>query len=431
MNIQDLYKIFSGKKISTDTRKIQKAEIFWAIKGEKFNGNKFINKALRKGASYAVTDDKQYKNSGKQIIYVNDSLKALQDLARHHIKELNIPVIALTGTNGKTTTKELTAECLKQKYKLLYTMGNFNNHLGVPLTILSADKSSELALIEMGANHQFEIDELCRIALPSFGLISNIGTAHIEGFGSPEIIEKTKTELYRFLEKQNGKVFLRSEDKVLRKHARNLQKTTYSQTDQNADVYGELTAMLPFVKVKIRFRKHNKSIEAKTNLFGKYNLDNILAAACIASEFNISPQQIQKALEAYTPANNRSQIIEKESNTIISDAYNANPSSMRSAISSFREIKHPSKLLILGDMLELGSITETAHKEILELALSVPDSELITVGELFGQIKNSDRKHFKQIDDLICYLKENKPENRLILIKASRRIRMEIILDFL
>lgn len=433
MKISELYKIFlKFKSISTDSRSIKKNEIFWALKGDNFNGNKFAEKALENGAAVAIVDEDINIKSGK-IIYVNNTLKSLQNLANFHRIKLGLSIIAITGTNGKTTTKELIASVLTKKYKIISTKGNLNNHIGVPLTILSFNKDTEIGIVEMGANHPGEIFELCKITDPNFGLITNIGKAHLEGFKSFEGLKSTKAELYNFLS-DSGTIFINQDNEILKSIVKNNKKVSYGTTE---DVYckGKLISSEPYVKLKLELK--NK-ITIHSKLIGNYNFENILAAACIGKFFGISDNLIKDALEEYSPDNNRSQIIKKGNSTIISDAYNANPSSMISAILNFKDIEADKKVLILGDMFELGEYSEKEHSDICRILSNFqkeqPNTKIFLVGEEFLKVNksifpNSFFMTFKKTGELRENLANFKFVNTWILIKGSRGMKMETVID--
>ena len=426
MKIEQLYRLFEQSPfVSTDTRNILPNSIFFALKGEKFNGNLFAREALKKGASYAVIDEPS-PESNERLIQVESSLKCLQKLAAFHRHKLNTPVLAITGTNGKTTTKELTAAVLSKKYKICFTKGNLNNHIGVPLTLLQMDSTTEIAVIEMGANHPGEIDELCRIASPDFGLITNVGKAHLEGFGSFEGIVRTKTELYRFLKNKNGKCFVNSDDEILQEQAQSLEHIGYGKSGNNF-LRGELMDTEYFVVAKALFPKG--WLYLKSKLIGKYNFDNILAAACIGNYFQVDPLHIQQAIENYTPSNNRSQLIETATNKIIMDAYNANPTSMMASLQNFILLKHPQKVLILGDMLELGNESESEHEKLVDFISEKNFEQIFLVGENFRKTRGLEKiKKFDKAELLTDYLTKQPLKNKLILIKGSRGISLEKIL---
>lgn len=429
MKIEELYQLFKQNPfVSTDTRKIIPNSIFFALKGENFNGNQFALGALASGASYAVIDEVP-EIPNDRLIQVEDSLKCLQELAAFHRKELNIPVIAITGTNGKTTTKELTAAVLSKKYRVNFTQGNLNNHIGVPLTLLKMDSSTELAVIEMGANHPGEIDVLCQIASPDYGLITNVGKAHLEGFGSFEGVVQTKTEMFRFLKSKGGKCFVNADDKILSERASEIESIKYGQSD-SANFQGELMETEYFVVAKVLFPKG--WLYLKSKLIGKYNFSNILAAACIGNYFQVDPLLIQQAIENYTPSNNRSQLIETETNKIIMDAYNANPTSMMASLQNFTSIKHEQKVLILGDMLELGKESEIEHQKIVDYISANEFEQVILVGKNFSKTNNGIKeKKFDNAELLSDYLIKQPLRNKLILIKGSRGISLEKILGTL
>ena len=423
MNIEALYDIFkSHAVISTDTRKISKGCLFFALKGEKFNGNEFAKKAIDLGASYAIIDDEQYKTS-EQFVLVNDVLETLQFLANHHRKQFNIPFIGITGTNGKTTTKEFINAILTKKYKTVFTQGNLNNHIGVPLTLLSISSDCEIAIIEMGANHVGEINFLCNIVEPNYGIITNIGTAHIEGFGNNEGVKKTKNELYQFIKSIEGKVFTNSDDPTLVELSNSLNKYTYG--DSNADCNGKLLSSTPSLKLIW----NNETITSQ--LYGSYNYQNILAAICIGNYFNVPSNDIIQAIEEYSPTNNRSQIIIIENNTLFLDAYNANPTSMNAAIDTFSENESENKLMILGDMLELGEISLKEHQKIIDKIRNLKIDTLF-VGTQFTAVSNKyDFTYLKDVTEAIDWLKHSGLVNYQILIKGSRGIRLEGIVDYL
>lgn len=430
MQIKELYNIFEkSPSISTDSRTIQKGDIFFALSGENFNGNKFIDTALRYGASFAVTNDTNYKNK-KQCIYVDNTLVALQELAIYHRTKLNIPIVAITGTNGKTTTKELINQVLKQKYIVKSTKGNFNNHIGVPLTILSFNKKTEIGIVEMGANHPKEIEFLCNITLPNYGIITNIGKAHLEGFGSFQKLINTKAELYTSIKNTNGKIFI-NEDNELLKSLIEEQETISYGTKKNVFCKGKFISSSPMVKFSF-----NKSEIINSKLIGKYNFENLLAASCVAKYFGINNKKIKEALETYTPTNNRSQIIEKETNKIILDAYNANPTSMNLAIENFINLNTENKVLILGDMFELGKYSDEEHKKIINKLLTFNDAnhstKIFIAGENFYKLnRNNKIISFKTTKDLINHISKLKFHNTWFLIKGSRGMKLEETIKYI
>ncbi len=415
MSISEIYALFKNSDgIATDTRKIAKNQLYFALKGANFNGNLFAQTALDNGASYAIVDEVTSSND-KRIIQVEDALSTLQELATFHRKELAIPIIALTGSNGKTTTKELIHAVLSKKYKTTATIGNLNNHIGVPLTLLSMDSYTEIGIVEMGANHQKEIELLSEIAEPNFGYITNFGKAHLEGFGGIEGVIKGKSELYQYLKKSNGTAIINTKDPI------QIAKTKeFTTIHLNTDI--ALESAEPFVAIQF------KNARIQTNLIGVYNLYNIVAAITIGLHFEIEKTDIKQALEAYTPTNNRSQIIEKKGVKIVMDAYNANPSSMKVALENFHQMTAPHKTLILGDMFELGITSIAEHQLIADLALQLNFNTIYLIGEHFSKVKAPKA--------VICNSFEAFKDNFIkfpstYLIKGSRGMALEKILDFL
>ncbi len=430
MNTESLYNIFRQfPTVTTDSRNIPANSIFFALKGETFNGNQFAEEALRKGAAFAVVDEPAYQKINDRIIRVENVLRMLQDLARFHRRQLGLPILSITGTNGKTTTKELVAAVLSRKFKTSFTQGNLNNHIGVPLTLLSMTPETEFGVVEMGANHPGEIDQLCRIAEPDFGLITNIGKAHLEGFGSFEGVIQTKTEMYRFLQEKNGKCFVNANNPILMEHSKTMDRITYGQATSNF-LAGELAASDFQVTAKALFPKGWLFLKSK--LIGGYNAENILAAACIGKYFGVDPLQIQEAIASYTPSNNRSQLIRKEKNTIIMDAYNANPTSMSASLNNFSLIRQNNKCVILGDMLELGEASAEEHQKIADLVSGLDLENIFLVGKNFTGVQVAEKtKKFESVELLYDYLIKQPMENSLILIKGSRGICLEKILNLL
>lgn len=420
MSLEEIYNLYSKHYlVDTDTRRIRKNTIFFALKGANFNGNIFADEALKKGASYSVVDDEKYKTN-PNIILVNDVLDTLQKLANFHRRKLNLPIIGLTGSNGKTTTKELIDIVLRQKFNTNATKGNLNNHIGVPLTLLSMTPKNEIGIVEMGANHHKEIDFLSKIAAPDYGYITNFGKAHIEGFGSVEGVIEAKSELYNYLIQSGGKIFVNQHDPI------QVEKTQKANTiffDENIKFIGaNPNVNLQFGDLKI-----------ETNLIGSYNYNNIACAITIGKYFGIENDRIKKAIESYISNNNRSQIVEKGTNKILLDAYNANPTSMCAALENFNEIKtKQKKLIILGDMFELGNTSEREHQEIVNLSESLSFDKIILVGNNFYNSKiHNDTLKFLNFEDLKKYLVETKLENYSILIKGSRGMALERVLDCL
>lgn len=429
MTIEQLYKIFGNYPvITTDSRNIPLNSIFFALKGENFNGNKFADDALKKGAAYAIIDEPEYA-TGDRFIVVENVLSCLQQLARHQRDQLKLPILAITGTNGKTTTKELIAAVLAKKFRVNFTQGNLNNHIGVPLTLLSMTSDTEFGVVEMGANHPGEIKTLCEIANPDFGIITNIGKAHLEGFGSFEGVIKTKSELYDFLREKGGKCFLNADNPLLSKQAAKLDQISYGKS---TDYYlaGEVANTDNYLVIKALFPKG--WLYLKSKLVGDYNFENVLAAACVGKYFEIDPLEIQNALAEYTPANNRSQLIARAKNTIIMDAYNANPTSMLAALNNFANIKQGQKWIILGDMLELGEVSGEEHQKIVDFIDKQDFEETFLVGKQFNDTSSpKEKKKFENVELLSNYLKTQPIENKLVLIKGSRGIHLEKILELL
>ncbi len=421
-NIYQKFKSCTG--FTTDTRKIEQGQMFFCLKGAKFNGNKFAAEALKKGAKYVVIDEEEYQ-SDKHMILVDDVLKCMQDLANHHRKQFDIPIIGITGTNGKTTTKELVYTVLSRKYKTHATAGNFNNHIGVPITLLSMPLDTEFAIIEMGANHPGEITELCQIAEPNYGIITSIGKAHLEGFGNLQGVINTKNELYKSILKTGGSLFVNADNDLLMSLSKQARRITYGQSN-TADSHGKLLVKQAFVGVQW---KEQKII---SHLVGSYNFDNMMAAICVGEAFCIADEIIASALREYTPQNQRSQLMTTAKNKIVVDAYNANPTSMAAAIDSFKLTEAKDKLLILGDMLELGKESEIEHLGIVKKLKDLSFKDVILVGpEFLSVAKDCDYRCFDNNTEAFEYLKANPVESKLILLKGSRGIALEILLDVL
>lgn len=423
MEIGSIHKIFlKSNGVSTDSRKVKKNDIYFSLKGPNFNGNEFAKSAIEKGACYAIVDQKEYVID-KSYILVEDCLKTLQNLANYHRKNSKAKIIGLTGSNGKTTSKELIFSVLKNKFKTIATTGNLNNHIGVPLTLLSIKEDTEIAIIEMGANHLKEIETLSNIADPDYGYITNFGKAHLEGFKNLEGVIKGKSELYNHLINKSRLIFINNRDKKqveLTKEYSN--KFTFGE--QNSDSIFSVKSINPKINISI------DNILIESNLFGQYNIDNIAAAICIGKYFNLDNENIKAGIERYIPENNRSQIIKKGSNKIILDAYNANPTSMQLALSSFNDMKEGKKIVFIGDMFELGENSHQMHQEIVYTVEKMNFDQTFIIGELFNKTKHSSNiRSFKNLNDL----KGNMDEisNSAILIKGSRGMKLENILDFI
>lgn len=427
--IIQLYNHFlSAKGVCTDTRKLQPDELFFALKGPNFDGNRYASKALELGASLVVVDDPQAL-AGDRYFLVEDVLKALQDLSTFHRKKFKIPVIGLTGSNGKTTTKELMHSVLSRKFNVHATKGNLNNHIGVPLTLLGMTKDTEVAIIEMGANKQGDIAELCQIALPTHGLITNIGKAHLEGMGGPEGVLKTKTELFQFLLESDGKVFINTRQQVFSQMIRRFEDPVlFPGVDDFCSV--SMLEADPYVA----FSVGTDSRRYTSGLIGSYNFDNIAAAICVGTFFGVPAADAAKAAATYVPANMRSQILEKRSNWIFLDAYNANPSSMEEALNAFERLnKRRYKMVILGDMLELGPHTVEEHEKLGELLQRMQLDKVCLTGELIQHAlpKVSNALYFPDPFSLRNWLQDSALEDYQILIKGSRGMKLETLMDFI
>lgn len=428
MEITELYKIYlQYPEVSTDTRNSPKGSIFFALKGANFNGNEYAEKAIDSGCSYAVVDEKEYATR-PNIILVSDCLETLQELARHHRKQLKTPIIGITGTNGKTTTKELITSALSQEYNVLSTHGNLNNHIGVPLTILRIKKEHEIAIVEMGASHVGEIKFLAEIAQPNYGLITNIGHAHIEGFGSYENVIKAKGELYEYIRStHDGKIFIDYDNGLLREMAEGITSIYYG-LEEDLFVSGKVLSISPYLELEWKFgSKRNK---VKTKLIGEYNLPNVLAAITISKYLGVKSSLISKAIEEYLPTNNRSQLKETEKNMLIIDAYNANPTSMLAALENFDRMEVSHKALILGDMKELGPDTDMEHQKIADYVSHHKFNKAIFIGDNFSRVETNFPR-FKDMDGLREYLGKNPIENSYILLKGSRSVQLERCIEML
>jgi len=425
MEIKEIFNLYKQHyKVTTDTRSELENSIFFALKGDNFNGNKYAKEALDKGANFAVVDEVKYQTDDR-IIFVDDVLKTLQKLARYHRQQLNIPIISLTGSNGKTTTKELIHSVLKQKYCCVATKGNLNNHIGVPLTLLSMKPDTEIGVVEMGANHPNEIKELCEIALPDYGYITNFGKVHLEGFGDLEGVIQAKTELYRSLNKRNKTIFVNTNDKIQVEKSKGIKRVTFGS--ENSDYIIEFENANPFVNLNF------DGINVQSKLIGKYNYLNIATAIAFGLYFKIDQEKIKNAIENYIPKNNRSQLIYKGSNKIILDAYNANPNSMEAAIENLSQLEDENKIAILGDMFEIGDKTLLEHQMVANLIEKANVNRTFLIGETFSKIRiiNKNINQFKTFEEFKDQLEKEKIENSTILIKASRGMALERVLDLI
>ena len=427
MTIQNIHDLFlKCSKVSIDTRKIETNSFFVAIKGERFDANTFAKEALDKGASFVVIDNANYYVDERTIL-VNDSLETLQELAKFHRQFLNIPIIALTGSNGKTTTKELINVVLSKKFNTKATVGNLNNHLGVPLTLLSFTKETQIGIVEMGANHQKEIEFLCEIAQPDYGYITNFGKAHLEGFGGVEGVIKGKSEMYTYLKSNNKLVFVNLDDEIQNQKSVAFKRITFSQKDKSATVFIENVMANPFVKIK------TLGVEINSHLIGLYNSNNINAAITIGYLFEVPVIDIKDAIESYVPENNRSQLLTKGTNEIILDAYNANPSSMLVALENFIQLDKTNKCVIIGDMYELGEESLAEHKAIVSFLNSNSNFDCHFVGKDFfaNSIQKENFHFYKTFEDFTKYLSSVKLEHKTLLIKGSRGMALERTLEYL
>jgi UDP-N-acetylmuramoyl-tripeptide--D-alanyl-D-alanine ligase len=430
MKTEQLYQLFKKSSgICTDSRSVLKNQLFFALWGGKYNGNAFAAEALEKGASWAIIDDPDFETD--RTILVEDCLFELQALAAHHRKEMNASVIAITGTNGKTTTKELLAAILARKFKVHSTKGNLNNHIGVPLTILSAPEKTDMLVLEMGANHVGEIRTLCLIAKPDYGIITNVGTAHIEGFGSFEGVVKAKTELYEHLRKVNGIAFYNDKDTVLSEKIYKIVNRAVPFSDPTG-IELKMTQEPSDLNLRLSVRYQNKDYKITTKLFGSYNLENIRAAVATGLFFGVAMKDIARIVEKYEPENNRSQVIVTKNNTLICDSYNANPASMKKAIEAFAAIGAENKVCILGDMLELGDKSEEEHMKIHKVLSDNNLRDVFLTGPIFSKVSAGFRyKIFRDVGRLKEFLKSKPLKGYHILIKGSRGMAMEQIYDLL
>ena len=424
MEIAELYKLYTEHPVvTTDSRDCPKGSIFFALKGESFDGNKFALAALEKGCAYAVVDEAEYATD-RRCLLVDDVLTTFKELAREHRRHFTLPVVGITGTNGKTTTKELVSAVLGEKYKVMFTQGNFNNDVGVPKTLFRLQPDDEIAVVEMGASHPGDIKKLVEYVEPTCGMITNVGRAHLQGFGSFEGVKKTKGELYDFLTDNDGLVFINADNEHLMEMAaeRHIDRMVCYGNDEQCDVWGEVVSCAPFLKFRWRTEAQDWH-EVQTHLIGSYNIDNMLAAISIGLHFDVNPQQVDHALENYLPSNNRSQLDVTEKNHLVVDAYNANPSSMAAAIENFRLMDVPSKMAILGQMGELGAVSHEEHLKVVAQLQAAGLSNVWLVGKEFADIDCPYRK-FNDVEEVKAAIREEQPANHYILIKGSNSVKL-------
>ncbi len=421
MDIVKFYNLFTecDFQFTTDSRSISKGDIFFALKGDNFNGNTYAKQALNDGAAYAVVDEIEEQDG--RLIRVDDVLQFMQDLAQFHRSCFDIPVIGICGSNGKTTSKNLIQIVLNSKYKTHCTAGNFNNHIGVPITLLLMPQDTEIAIVELGTNSPGEIEMLCNIARPNYGLITNIGKEHLEGFGTLEVVAKEESEIYKHINENDGHIFLNADDEWLTRMSRSITKKL-SHSKSNV----EIKSLVPNIHFEY------KSLSFHSELMGDYNLDNILIAIAIGEHFNVPLENIQDAISSYEPDNNRSQLLKRGTNTIILDAYNANPSSMQVAIRNFANMPQSKKVLILGDMFEMGPTANQEHDELLQWCSQFNFNQIYTLGQHFASIfQNSGIPTPSNMETLGAIIKNEKYQETAFLIKGSRGMKMERVLDFL
>ncbi len=424
--IEEIYRLYKQfPSVQTDTRQLKPGDLFFALKGEHFNGNQFARQAIEKGAAYAFVDEPPEAGSFEKIIQVDDVLQTLQNLAKHHRQQFSIPFIAITGSNGKTTTKELIHAVLSSSYTTYTTQGNLNNHIGIPLTILKIKFDAEMAVIEMGANHLREIEGYCQYTLPTHGLITNAGKAHLEGFGGIEGVRKGKGELYDFLRSHDGTAFVMWDYDYLREMSQGIPHIIKYGT-KDAAITGSIHQSEPFLSIDMTGGTAIKNIS--TQLVGEYNLPNVLAAVAVGKYFNVEDEKIEAAIENYVPSNSRSQLVEMNSNKIILDAYNANPSSMRAAIENFSKIESANKILILGAMAELGTESMQEHQQIIDLIGKYPWKEVVLVGGDFLKLKHP-YLSFENSVQAKEWFKQQNFHNTYLLIKGSRSMKMEKVME--
>ncbi len=428
MKIDDIHSLFSKSSgISTDTRTIKKNNIFFCLKGEKFDGNVFIDQAFNLGASFVIYDKKELNYKSEKAFKVRNALETLQALAKHHRSKFNIPVIGLTGSNGKTTSKELINSVLSQKFKITFTSNNFNNHIGVPLTILEINSKTDLAIIEMGANHLGEIDLLCDIADPNIGYITNFGKAHLEGFGGIEGVIKGKSELYEYIRESKGVILVNNDDRIQREKSKGIKSFSFGKSKKSNCLIFNTTSNKGLCEARLNDKK------IVSNLHGEYNFENINASIAMGIHFGLSFEQIENGIKNYIPKNNRSEMIKTKKNLLFVDSYNANPTSMKLSIQSFMKFKKVEKILILGDMHEIGKTSLIEHERILNSVKKNKDLKIFLVGRIFNQLKfNSGRIYFfNEIDELIEYFKKKLVTGHTIFLKGSRKINLEKVIPIL
>ena len=428
MKIDDIYSLFSRSSgISTDTRTIKSKNLFFCLKGKNFNGNLFIDQAISLGASFVIYDEEKLNHKSKRAFKVKNAVETLQALAKHHRSKFNIPVIGLTGSNGKTTSKELINSVLSKKFNVTYTANNFNNHIGVPLTILKINTKTDIAIIEMGANQLGEIDLLCNIADPTIGYITNFGKAHLEGFGGLKGVIKGKSELYEYIRKSKGVILVNNDDRIQREKSKGINTFSFGKSKKSNCLIYNTTSNKGLCEARLNDKK------ILTNLHGEYNFENINASIAVGIHFGLSFEQIENGIKYYVPKNNRSEMLKTKSNLLFIDSYNANPTSMKVSIQSFMKFKEVEKILILGDMHEIGKTSLNEHERILNSVKNNKDLKIFLVGKIFNQLKfDSDRIHFfKEIDELIEYFKKNLVTGHTIFLKGSRKINLEKLIPIL
>ncbi len=433
MTVPELHAIFLRHPVvTTDSRMCPRDSIFFALKGERFNGNLFAGEALKAGCAYAVVDETVEGVEDKRIIRVENVLTTLQNLATYHREKLKIPIIAITGTNGKTTTKELIAIGLSREFKVAYTQGNFNNHIGVPLTLLTMNKTHEIGVIEMGANHLGEIKELCEIAKPNYGLITNVGKAHLEGFGSFENVIRAKCELYEYIRESKGKVFVNKDNPYLVDHSEGMDRILYGKNDPTLFASGNLVDATPFMEFDWNF--FDRSYRVKTRLVGEYNFDNAISAVAVCKFFGINADRISAALEEYEPVNHRSQFKRTARNDLIIDTYNANPTSMKASLEFFATIPTSlPKMVVIGEMKELGEMAMEEHQYLLDFLAEQPMGKVILVGKLFRKFPLIKPYYevYDRVEELIERLQKEPITRHYILLKGSHSVSLEKAIDYL